>query len=715
MEDFTGMLKTISSRFRFDWTFSFLRSQIARRFLFLFLSCAFVPTALLFVYSFHTVEHEIEQQSYIQLERDSKAYGMALMDRLNHLRDLLLLTSDTIFDHGGLLGRKSTMFREQLEHSFSGISLVRDSGTASLLFGLINLTPLWGEVEQLISARPEKPRLYTVAKKDGGYSLYILYPGETREGAVQVLVALVRQDVLWGTGEFSILPARTELAVYDGSNQLMATPLLTRRQEVTDSLQKSAPQTRTSAFDLHGKSYVGACWPLFLASHFEAPTWTILLAQRRDHALKTGRDFRRAFPLSIMFMLLIVLFFSLYSIRRTLEPLAELRAGTHQIISGNLASQVRISSNDEFGELGSSFNKMTKQLHRQMNTLTVIDRIDRAILSSLNVHEIIARALIMMRKHFGCTRAYFSRVAESDQVQVFALENFDQKYPRIFTWPMRNPAFRKLMEEGCGKDKLSPGSFPSFLVDRNVEPTDCLYGFSIKQGTDIVGVIILEIALEHQDELKNVLLQIRQVADQLGIALGNARLVRNLERLSIGTVEALARTVDAKSEWTSGHSERVAKLAVKLAGIMGCTPAEQELLYRGGLLHDIGKIGISSTILDKPGKLDKEEYETIQKHPAIGGKILEPIDAYQDILKIVVQHHERHDGKGYPQGLSGDAIDPLARILAVADVYDALITSRPYRDGWPEEKVREFMKTNSGVMFHPEVVAVLPDIVFQES
>ncbi|WP_028578763.1 HD domain-containing phosphohydrolase [Desulfogranum japonicum] len=709
------MLRTINSRLNFDWTFSFLRSRIARRFLFLFLTCAFVPTVFLFVYSLHAVEKEIEEQRYIQLERDSKAYGMALLDRLKHICDLLLLTSDTIFDHGQLRDQKSKAFYTQLEDTFVGISMVSLSGTGTLLMGELNLAPIRSEVQHYLSGEFLKPMLYAFSHGDEGFSVYVLYPGTMQNGVKMVLIAQARHDVLWGTGNFSVLPAQTELAVYEGKRQIVATPELAGQEDVRASFGELASLERRLLFTLQEEEYVAACWPLFLTSHFEASTWTILLAQKRDYALKTIIEFKRVFPLIILCMVWVVLFFSLNSIRRTLEPLAELRAGTLRIMSGNLASPVRISSNDEFGELGRSFNKMSKQLHRQMNTLTVIDRIDRAILSSLDVHEIITRALIMMRKHFGCTRSYFSRLADTNQVQVFALEHLDQKYPKVFNWPMRNPAFRTLMEKGSGKDKLSPGCCPSFLLDRGVEVNDRLYSFPIRNQGQIVGVIILEIPFEQQDEVDDVLSQIRQVADQLGIALGNARLVHNLERLSIGTVEALARTVDAKSEWTAGHSERVAKLAVQLAAIMGCTPSEQELLYRGGLLHDIGKIGIPLLILDKPGKLDKDEYETIKKHPVMGGKILEPIDAYQDILKIVVQHHERYDGKGYPFGLKGDAIDPLARILSVADVYDALITSRPYRDGWPEEEVTAFMQANSGVMFQPDVVDALMVAVTHES
>ena len=144
---------------------------------------------------------------------------------------------------------------------------------------------------------------------------------------------------------------------------------------------------------------------------------------------------------------------------------------------------------------------------------------------------------------------------------------------------------------------------------------------------------------------------------------------------------------------------------------MGLDDDELKRLEIGGLLHDIGKIGIPSSILDKPGKLNHEEYETICEHPAKGAIILEPLEQLNEVIPLVRQHHERFDGKGYPQGLAGDGIDPAARIIAVADVYDALSSDRPYRTAMPLEKVTAIIKDGSGSQFDPEVVAAFLQII----
>jgi putative nucleotidyltransferase with HDIG domain len=186
-----------------------------------------------------------------------------------------------------------------------------------------------------------------------------------------------------------------------------------------------------------------------------------------------------------------------------------------------------------------------------------------------------------------------------------------------------------------------------------------------------------------------------------------------LELLNLGTLKALARAVDAKSSWTAGHSERVTKVALEIGAVFGLSHKEMQNLHRAALLHDIGKLGVPVDILDKPDKLDDNEYDMIKKHPKIGARILEPIASYRDIIPIVLQHHERYDGKGYPDGISGDTINIGARILAVADVFDALSSDRPYRKGWNMEHVLDLIKKEAGRQFDPEIVKIFLSMIGQ--
>lgn len=177
-------------------------------------------------------------------------------------------------------------------------------------------------------------------------------------------------------------------------------------------------------------------------------------------------------------------------------------------------------------------------------------------------------------------------------------------------------------------------------------------------------------------------------------------------------VFALARTVEAKSLFTHGHSERVTRYALRLADAVGVSAHEREVLRKGALLHDIGKISVPDAILDKPDKLTIAEFEVIKGHPAQGAHIIEPLHSLRETLPLIRWHHERLDGKGYPDGLRGDAIPRLVRILSVADVYDALSSERPYRRSVPHEFCLRILRENAlkGGL-DPDLVAIFHDIV----
>ena len=177
------------------------------------------------------------------------------------------------------------------------------------------------------------------------------------------------------------------------------------------------------------------------------------------------------------------------------------------------------------------------------------------------------------------------------------------------------------------------------------------------------------------------------VATALGTHLRNAALFREKEQMLLEFVLGLVQTLDARDPYTRGHSERVAVVAHRLAGQLGLTGPELDDVHLAGLLHDIGKVGVDDRVLRKPGKLTDEEFAQIARHPAIGYDILKGISGLAHILPGVRSHHERVDGAGYPDRLAGDDIPLMARVMAVADSYDAMGSDRPYRKGMPVEKI----------------------------
>ena len=190
----------------------------------------------------------------------------------------------------------------------------------------------------------------------------------------------------------------------------------------------------------------------------------------------------------------------------------------------------------------------------------------------------------------------------------------------------------------------------------------------------------------------------------LGLYSNAAQRFHDIYDLLVGLARALTSSIDAKDPYTFGHSERVARISVELSREMGMTDEEVNDIYLAGLLHDIGKIGIPDAILGKPTALDDEEMAVIQKHVTIGHKILEGLEPISHLLPAVLYHHERYDGGGYPEGLKGEAIPLLARIIAVADSYDAMSSSRPYRDGMPHSEVERRLAAGAGIQWDAHVI-----------
>ena len=224
---------------------------------------------------------------------------------------------------------------------------------------------------------------------------------------------------------------------------------------------------------------------------------------------------------------------------------------------------------------------------------------------------------------------------------------------------------------------------------------------SRSRGSWLAGLSFHPRRLFVQADLKVMMLARRML-------LGHRQQTQVYERLReslFGLVRCLTAAIDAKDPYTWGHSERVARIAVRLAKQMGLPPAVLSDLYLGGLLHDIGKIGIRDSVLQKPGKLTAEEFEHIKLHVTIGDRLVSNIKPLQHLRSGVRNHHERFDGKGYPDGLAGESIPLQARILAVADSCDAMMAARPYRSAVPPDRIDALMLEGAGTQWDPDVIA----------
>ena len=214
-------------------------------------------------------------------------------------------------------------------------------------------------------------------------------------------------------------------------------------------------------------------------------------------------------------------------------------------------------------------------------------------------------------------------------------------------------------------------------------------------------LLLIESGIKSVEQMR----QIKAINEKL------ADTFKQLEQSYMESIQTVRYTVEAKDTYTRGHSDRVSEYSVLIGKKLGLSEEDINRLRIGGLFHDVGKIGVPDNILQKNGKLSDDEYSEIKNHPTIGAHILSTASIFKDILPIVKYHHERYDGRGYPERLQGEKIPYLARITAIADTFDAMTSKRVYRDSLPIERVIEEFKNCRGTQFDPELDDLFVDIL----
>lgn len=470
---------------------------------------------------------------------------------------------------------------------------------------------------------------------------------------------------------------------------------------------------------------------VYLRFEFGTSELRLVSAEARSVALAPARSVTISLALLIAIAMVGAFALAHGQIRRSTAPLEALRDATRRFGAGDLGATVSILSRDEYGELGTTFNSMTQSLGSKVSLLRVMDEVDQSTLRDQDVESIARTALEGYRQIIPDAVAAMCVVDERGG-QSMTQWSLDAASPEVqWSWRLlpsadhalliANP--RELVFNGAiatgavatdaitTNEARSPAAESSWLAGIGSPLRVCL---PLLHDDDLLGVITLDWSCEtaQRDEQ---LRAARRLADRVALGIANVRLLNRLEALSSGTLLAFARAIDANSPWTAGHSERVTKLAIALGRQLELSPAELSTLYRGGIMHDIGKIAIPPAVLDKASRLDDAERALIEKHPEIGERILRPIPAFADALAIVRSHHEKMDGTGYPDRLVGEAIPWLARILAVADVFDALVSDRPYRAGLSHRAAVTMIAGGSGTHFDARVVdaflAIEPDIL----
>ncbi len=255
----------------------------------------------------------------------------------------------------------------------------------------------------------------------------------------------------------------------------------------------------------------------------------------------------------------------------------------------------------------------------------------------------------------------------------------------------------------------------NILIDSNVDrpyqfqwPRSIhnLVGVPIRRNENIMGALVAlnKISKPDFDSIDTKLLM--SLANESAVYLENSRLYRDLQELLIGALRALTSSIDAKDPYTCGHSERVAYISRWIAEHLSLNNTDTHNVYLAGLLHDIGKIGVSESVLRKPGKLTSQEFEQINRHPQIGSNILGGIKQMEDVTPAVLSHHEHFDGSGYPCGVRGKNIPLSGRIVKLADAFDAMTSDRTYRKALPRTAALVEIRRFSGTQFDPQLAEV---------
>ncbi len=441
---------------------------------------------------------------------------------------------------------------------------------------------------------------------------------------------------------------------------------------------------------------------------------------------------------------LLILLIGIFSAMTTwigLETLIILRINalvklSERLSSGDLTARPgQADYNGPLGQLAHAFDQIFVSMQQQnarlfeetnhrLQRLDALHQIDIAITSNLDLGNtlqiLLDHVIILLNVDAACVLI----VNPYEQTLEFAAN-------RGFKTDALRQTHLRLGEGYAGRAALEQKSI--HIPDLRTRSTDLLRSPSfMAEGFvtyDAVPLVsrgqskgVLEVfhnsLFEPESEWLNFL---EALASQAAIAIENATLFNDLQCTNVelnhaynATLEGWSRALDLRDQETEGHSQRVTELTLRLARAMSVEERELIHIHRGALLHDIGKLGISDAILLKPGPLTEEERVLIQRHPMIAFELLSPIAYLQPALAIPYCHHEKWDGSGYLRGLKGEQIPLAARIFAVVDVWDALLSDRPYRPGWSKEKARAYIRDGAGSHFDPEVVEVFLSLLNED-
>ena len=338
---------------------------------------------------------------------------------------------------------------------------------------------------------------------------------------------------------------------------------------------------------------------------------------------------------------------------------------------------------------------------QHLNELATLNRMATALAERRSYDEVINDTLQEVYLITDCAEAWVVDAADGDAIAAVHCLN-DPVIGRSTVCKPVERLCRRIHESADGRVVYLPAGAGS---DAQGQPRAGAYlGFPILTNRHLLGALVMHCS-EQRDITRDehVLRLIQSMLRQTAVACENDRLVEAVGKMMIECVYGFAQSIESRDPYTGGHVQRVTAYALLLAKTAGLSPRDRAIIQIGGLLHDIGKIAIPDAVLRKPGRLEPAEFEIIKQHPVVGFELIRQIPHLGTALAAVRHHHERWDGKGYPDGLKGEDIPLHARVLAVADAFDAMTSDRPYRPGLPFDVAMDEVRKNAGVQFDAEL------------
>jgi HD-GYP domain-containing protein (c-di-GMP phosphodiesterase class II) len=474
---------------------------------------------------------------------------------------------------------------------------------------------------------------------------------------------------------------------------------------------------------------------------------------RHQQTLRTLKN--TLLSVNIFALLSIALFLGILLSIFVIKPLGKFLKTIKEVEKGNWDARVEVTSQDELGTLGESFNKMVQEIKalydKNLKKEKELSRIKTELQHKFKLEELTNQLQYKIKEVESANKTIMSLTKEIRTKNV-ELTNMVERLKkinevgRILTTIIESRELVKLIAKtstelldaeksaihlkdekrtelsikytkGLGIEEIDDISVefksiytevfekgkPLFLTTYKDSKKTAM-AVPLKMRGTVVGAIVVENKKGGLEFTLHELEILSTFANQAMVAIENAWLYEKVKSNYFATIQSLVNALEANDRYTKGHSERVRILATELGKYIGLDYKDLEILEHAAILHDIGKIGIDSMILSKKGKLTAPEYSVVKSHPLIGEEILSPIETLEDVRTTIIQHHERYDGLGYPYGLAGEETSLKARILAVVDTFDAMLTDRPYRKAFPYSKVIDELRAGAGTQFDPFVV-----------